>query len=199
MINMMQGDCMVDLLYKILYYINMKNKTGKHYNTENNKGQKKSKESVEKTSAKLRKGQYFLCLKCGEKFWRKPSAIKKGQNKYCCKICYQQSDQNKVKSQSFIEFAKTRKGPLSPTWRGGITPEKTKIRGSLEYKNWRKEVFQRDKYQCQKCQAVSSRNNYIYLHAHHIKSFAFYPELRFELSNGITLCKKCHYKEHTND
>jgi hypothetical protein len=34
------------------------------------------------------------------------------------------------------------------------------------------------------------------LHAHHIQSFTNYPQLRFELHNGITLCVSCHAKLH---
>jgi len=56
-----------------------------------------------------------------------------------------------------------------------------------EYKQWRKEVFVRDYFTCQICQKVGG-----YLQAHHIKSWAKYPKLRYEVSNGITLCKECH-------
>lgn len=69
----------------------------------------------------------------------------------------------------------------------GITPIHEKIRKSLQYKNWRKMVFEKDNYTCQLC-GGRGRN----LQADHIKPFAIYSELRFELSNGRTLCVKCH-------
>lgn len=34
------------------------------------------------------------------------------------------------------------------------------------------------------------------LHAHHIKQKSTYPTLAKEVSNGITLCYRCHKKEH---
>ena len=57
--------------------------------------------------------------------------------------------------------------------------------------SWRKSVFERDGYTCQKCKKIGNK-----LNAHHIKSWAFFPELRFEISNGITLCVICHREEH---
>ena len=36
-----------------------------------------------------------------------------------------------------------------------------------------------------------------HLSQYHIKPFADYPDLRFELSNGRTLCVPCHTKTPT--
>jgi len=69
---------------------------------------------------------------------------------------------------------------------------KEKIRKSFEYKHWRKQVFERDNYTCQKCGCRNGNGKTVYLEAHHIKSFKNYPDLRFDVNNGQTLCKKCH-------
>jgi len=78
-------------------------------------------------------------------------------------------------------------------WKGGITPENQRIRLSTPYRHWRKNVFERDKYTCQKCKSKNLK-----LNAHHIKPFSRFPELRTQLSNGMTLCIPCHKKEHSN-
>lgn len=58
--------------------------------------------------------------------------------------------------------------------------------------NWRKDVKERDNYTCQSC------GNSDKLHAHHIKPKSAFPNLRHDLSNGITLCHTCHLEEHRN-
>ncbi len=76
-------------------------------------------------------------------------------------------------------------------WKGGINPINLTIRKSLEIRLWRKAVFERDNYTCQKYGIVGGK-----LVVHHILNFAEYPELRFAIDNGITLSKKAHNEFH---
>jgi len=86
------------------------------------------------------------------------------------------------------------KGKDHYNWKGGITPINVKIRNSPEMRLWRKAVFERDKYTCVWCGAKNGKGNgkTIVLNADHIKRFADYPELRFAIDNGRTLCAPCH-------
>jgi predicted restriction endonuclease len=57
-----------------------------------------------------------------------------------------------------------------------------------QYKEWRKKVYARDNHTCQWPNCSSKKR----LNAHHIKTWADYPGLRFVVENGITLCYKHH-------
>lgn len=85
------------------------------------------------------------------------------------------------------------RGSKSHLWRGGITPENHRLRSSVEYKLWRESVFKRDSFTCVWCGDNRGGN----LNADHIKPFAFYPELRFAIDNGRTLCVPCHKTTET--
>jgi hypothetical protein len=74
--------------------------------------------------------------------------------------------------------------------KGRVTSEDTLIRNSAEYAAWRAAVFARDNYQC----VVGGKAHGSRLHADHIKPFAEFPDLRFDLDNGRTLCIPCHRK-----
>jgi len=54
-----------------------------------------------------------------------------------------------------------------------------------KYREWRKLVYERDNYKCWICEATN-------LNAHHLKSWAKYPKLRYKVNNGLTLCEFCH-------
>jgi len=77
-------------------------------------------------------------------------------------------------------------------WKGGITEVNLAIRKGIDFKLWREAVFKRDNYTCQRCSSNKSGT----LNPHHIKNFSKYVKLRFVISNGITLCKKCHNEFH---
>lgn len=85
------------------------------------------------------------------------------------------------------------RGKNNHEWKGGITPINEKIRKSLEYKLWREAVFARDNYQC----VFGGKEHGRKLNADHIKPFALFPELRFAIDNGRTLCVECHRKTDT--
>jgi len=65
------------------------------------------------------------------------------------------------------------------------------LRETEEYRNWRKNVFERDKI-CQDCGSDEK------LHAHHKIPFQYDPfEKGIDVNNGIILCEKCHRKAHS--
>lgn len=86
-----------------------------------------------------------------------------------------------------------RKGEKNNMWKGGITPINKLLRQSSMYKNWRNKVYKKYYWTCFDCKIKCTSKNIV---AHHIKSFSEYPKLRFIVSNGITLCRKCHIKLH---
>lgn len=75
----------------------------------------------------------------------------------------------------------------TPPWLRG----KKEQRNSTKYRQWRTAVFERDNYICQDCGQRGGN-----LNAHHLKSFKNYPRQRYVISNGITLCEKCHRLRH---
>lgn len=119
---------------------------------------------------KDRGGNVKECKTCGKKFKDCPS----NSTVNCSKKC---------SSEYFSQI----KGELHHSWKGGLTPIHLKERRGIKYKQWRTAVFERDDYICQKCGQRGGK-----LQADHNLPFAYFPDLRFEILNGQTLCIKCH-------
>ena len=97
-----------------------------------------------------------------------------------------------------IKISKNRKGKCvgekHHNWKGGVSSESQKQRDTLEYNEWKLAVYSRDRGICQLCGKRCDNKNIV---AHHLKSFNEYPEERFNVNNGITLCRSCHLKIHS--
>jgi len=87
---------------------------------------------------------------------------------------------------------KNKRGENNPNWKDGRRLKIAKIRGRIEYRLWKEAVLARDNWTCRDCGKQKVR-----LHAHHLKSFTLYPQLRFAIDNGIILCAGCHRKLHS--
>ena len=103
---------------------------------------------------------------------------------------YQHTDEAKKK------IGDAHRGVNHYNWKG-TTPENRLARNSTAYQKWRTAVFQRDNYTCTWCGIRSGKGETVVLNADHIKQFAYYPELRFDINNGRTLCIDCHKKTDT--
>ncbi len=62
----------------------------------------------------------------------------------------------------------------------------------MEYRLWREAVYARDNWTCQECKKRGGK-----LAADHVKPWRDFPELRYDVSNGRTLCEECHKKTPT--
>lgn len=78
----------------------------------------------------------------------------------------------------------------SPRFKVGRPPNQ-RDRGRYAAKKFRKLVLDRDGHTCQVCGSKHGR-----MFAHHIKSWDDFPELRYVLGNGQTMCKRCHERLH---
>lgn len=89
-----------------------------------------------------------------------------------------------------LKMSKAHMGKNHWNWQGGITNAVHRLRQQMKSKEWRKKVLDKYNHTCQKC---GSRER---LQCHHIKSFRESENLRYEVSNGIVFCIKCHAKLH---
>lgn len=158
-------------------------------------------------------GVHINCGNCGIDMRIEPNQV--GRKKFCSKSCFYSgralkglfekghadlvpkesrghSEETK-KKLSDVQRANPRRGEKSPLWRGGARNERKIAMGRYEYKEWRTAVFVRDNHTCQECGVRGG-----YLEADHIKPWCAFPEFRYDINNGRTLCRPCHIKQDTH-
>ena len=138
----------------------------------------------------------FTCLYCGKKEMLPQSIVNgsggHGARKYCSWEC-----RNKAMiGDNAANFGRGEKmeGEKNPNWKGGISDDRNK-RFVKESAKWRRLVYARDNYECQRCGDSNGGN----LNAHHIFPWVENSNKRFDVSNGITLCKPCHDWIHSKE
>lgn len=92
-------------------------------------------------------------------------------------------------------------GEKNPNWRGGMSEINRRARQGWQAREWREKALERAGHRCQKCGVEHGRiceccGIKTTLHVHHLKSFAKFPDLRYDPENSEVLCPKCHREEH---
>jgi len=129
--------------------------------------------------------------------------------KYCSMVCKNSSPKMKeISRQNGKKNGKKYLGNKNPNWKGGKSYFLNNIRTMDKMRLWVYDIFKRDKFTCQKCGDNKGGN----LNAHHIKHLAeivkeniiksvadaYKCDKLWDIDNGITLCIKCHRKEHNH-
>lgn len=91
------------------------------------------------------------------------------------------------------------KGKNNPKWIEDRSLLKTakgsEERRSSRYKDWRKQICNRDKWGCK----INNKSCKGRLEVHHILGFTEYPELKYDINNGITLCHAHHPRKRAEE
>ena len=145
------------------------------------------------------KGKCLICGKIVKKGGRNREQVLKGIC-YCSQECFHKSRigiKFKITGKGLENIRRASKihglsirGKNAPNWKGGVS-RKNHRRENIKYREWRKAVYRRDFWTCQDC-----REKQKHPIAHHLKGWNEYPNLRYMVENGITLCRGCHKKRH---
>lgn len=148
---------------------------------------KVSKESKQKVYGK----RYWKCVcQCGNSIEVSTNSLMSGNTKSCGCV---RAEKCKMILKKTLE---NRRGKKHYNYNPNITEEERvsnryEINGN-DRREWRKEVFQKDDYTCVHCKVKGGM-----LNAHHLNGYSWYKEGRYDVSNGVTLCKSCHIDFHS--
>jgi hypothetical protein len=116
------------------------------------------------------------CRACSQRFVLKEYKLKWGAGKHCSRKC--------------LGVTKSRlRGAQTPNYKKDRSLlAKRQVRNDSAYVGWRRAVWLRDNFKCK----TANPNCAGRIEAHHILAWRDYPELRYQVNNGITLCHSHH-------
>lgn len=117
---------------------------------------------------------------------------KGGKIKRICKTCGNEYYVYKYRNQTsgYCSISCSAKSNVPDRFRNAkniIDRSANDLRNTEEYTKWRDSVYRRDYWTCYFCGYKGNK-----IVAHHINGFLECPERRFDTTNGMTLCTKCH-------
>jgi 5-methylcytosine-specific restriction endonuclease McrA len=139
----------------------------------------------------------FCSHKCYGNSKKGITFTRKDKIKIKCKRCKKEFKVSpSLKNQIFCSrecFSLWHIGKNHYNWQGGKSKEYERFLNSREWFEFRKKIFERDDYTCQKCGFKNGKGiKHRDLHPHHLKSATKYPKLRLKKEKVITLCHNCH-------
>jgi 5-methylcytosine-specific restriction endonuclease McrA len=88
-----------------------------------------------------------------------------------------------------------KRGAECPRYIDGSSPERQRMYSRSEGFQFLQDVYRRDNWTCARC--GEKKGGKRSLAAHHLKPWAGHPELRFDMSNVVSLCVRCHLWVHS--
>jgi len=95
----------------------------------------------------------------------------------------------KVSLETRMKQSKSQIGEKNHAWKGGRTYKSHKR--DYRFSDWRNAVIKRDNSTCVICEKFC-----MYAITHHVKHSSEFPELKYDVENGKTLCYDCHMILH---
>ena len=163
-------------------------------------GKNHSENSKRKISIANSKPKIEKECPCGKKFevW-----LCRKDAKFCSRDCA-----NKAKSgiptwnKGLLGWRKGEKHPWMPRGENHWSYKKDRSqlkkydsRLGMVYQEWRMKVWIRDGFKCK----INNQDCKGQIEAHHILGWTRYPELRYEVNNGITLCHAHHPRKRAEE
>ena len=124
--------------------------------------------------------------------WKDPSFRKKTSTEFSRRSKKQWENMKEKMCESMRKPHPSQKGMLNHEWKGGTGYHRSYAFSTSKYKDWRRNVFQRDDFTCQECGQVGGC-----LHAHHLIDWSKNKQLGYDIDNGITSCRDCHIELHS--